>query len=197
MDILISGWTLGTLLYKNINGTFSSQTPSIPYGNIGNSVDMNDIDNDGDIDLIFCGSPNNSTPQTMLFTNEQGEFVFLNDSLIDVHSTASFGDFDNNGMVDVFEAGTNPFIPVKILLYKNMGNYNFDEHINENYFITGCSSTSWCDFDSDLDMDIAISSESWSNLPFVKIMINHNDSLTFSNTIEFLQTANGKIDFGE
>ena len=83
---------------------------SLNKGNHGTGVDWYDFDNDGDFDLLlpqFAHARNiNRLGQkgTQLFENDEGKFIPIDSSGIayeESHAGASFGDVNNDGLVDL------------------------------------------------------------------------------------------------
>lgn len=140
------------------------------YGHtIGSS--WGDIDNDGDFDLIVgnfahpWGLP--SQDMVMLCRNSGHPDYTFEDinrnegagiEFCETVFCPSFGDYDNDGFLDLFISsvydGRQPFI------YKNNGDGTAFENTNyESGFHGICYNSygvSWCDFDHDGDLDIAI-----------------------------------------
>ncbi len=120
-----------------------------------------DYDNDGDLDLFICTSPDFELANNLLFQNNgSGEFekvesgILVNDM---TYSTSSnWADYDNDGDLDVFltTGQTQPNF-----LYENDGQGNFTKisngSIGNDVGRSGCSS--WGDFDNDGDLDLFVS----------------------------------------
>ena len=100
-------------LFVNNNGSFVEDTSSIIGTPVTNSFgsSFGDIDNDGDLDLLVCNS---------FLTGQNTNFVYINDGSgnfsVDTTSNlanhqgwtfgCAFGDYDNNGWLDVLLANT-------------------------------------------------------------------------------------------
>ncbi len=100
-------------LFINTNGSFVEDTSSIIGTPVTNSFgsSFGDIDNDGDLDLLVCNS---------FLAGQNTNFVYINDGSghFSVDTTSSlathqgwtfgcaFGDYDNNGWLDVLLANT-------------------------------------------------------------------------------------------
>lgn len=119
IDLSLAG-TIGPLLYRNNNGQdFTNTTQDAGLGGtVGHSEApvWGDYNNDGDLDLFVSYS---TGPVNRLYDNQgDGTFVELGDSLGlsdqgregQVGSGASWGDFDNDGDLDLYlsnEGGRN------------------------------------------------------------------------------------------
>jgi hypothetical protein len=98
-----------TAIYKNLgNETFEKADLELP-GMINSTGIWADVNNDGNIDILISGSNNASgiEPFTKIFLNDgSGNFTASEDSLEQLAlSVASWGDFNNNGKLDLMLAG--------------------------------------------------------------------------------------------
>jgi FG-GAP-like repeat/Tetratricopeptide repeat/ASPIC and UnbV len=121
-------------------------------------VEAADYDGDGDVDL-YAGSydPVSSTYKHYLFNNEMGRFTDVSEKVGMKHSgkesSAAFGDFDNDGFMDLFimkEGGD--------ILYRNAGKETF-ENITEKAKIgnnSGGNMALFSDLDHDGDLDLFV-----------------------------------------
>ncbi|MBS4062745.1 MAG: T9SS type A sorting domain-containing protein [Bacteroidetes bacterium] len=114
LDILIAGSNnsdvLQTRLYKNIQGTSFQFVPTPMTGIIQGSVAFGDMNNDGLIDVILTGSnvSTGATRVTEIYLN-QGNDVFtkyLGFAFPGLRrSSAYWGDYNNDGKLDVLVSG--------------------------------------------------------------------------------------------
>ncbi|MCK9408730.1 MAG: FG-GAP-like repeat-containing protein [Bacteriovoracaceae bacterium] len=150
-------------LYKNNgNGTFTKVTDASIVTDPG-SYDGStwaDYDNDGHIDAFsatWYGQKNSLHRQR----NGVFEEVFPQDIAKDgTHSeTASWGDYDNDGYVDLYLANSSGTL-VNIL-YHNNGDGTFTKIKNGAPVTDAIASRSvdWCDFDTDGDLDLFVANE--------------------------------------
>lgn len=167
-------------LYKNNgNGSFTKIITGdiVEYGTYCHSAAWGDYDNDGYLDLFVAEYfPTNTNH---LFHNNGGEtFTRVENSPVVTdagHSIgAAWGDYNNDGLVDLFVPNTNNEAN---WLYKNIGNGQF-EKVNENVLSTPSKSVgcSWGDYNNDgyLDLFVANAGNSNNNL-----YLNNTDG-TFS-----------------
>jgi len=128
------------------------------------SCSWGDFDNDGDLDLFVSNYENKNN---FLYENN-GDTTFnkittgeiVNDTSSSISS--SWGDFDNDGDLDLFVAnsiGENNF------LYSNNGNGTFIKIINGDIVNNGGDSEAccWGDYDNDGDLDLFVSNNENQN----------------------------------
>lgn len=179
-----------TRVYKNNNGNFIELNHAIPGVYTGGAI-WGDIDNDLDLDIFLFGS--NSvliTTFSDFYLNDGVTFTAQNSSLVHLYSSsADFGDFDNDGDLDlVFSGCDGPSYLSKI--YQN-DNGMFSDF---NASLTGhtSSSVAWGDFENDGDLDFILS----GSPQIITLYENVNNS--FSNhSASFKAVENGSIKWGD
>ncbi|MFA5832457.1 MAG: FG-GAP-like repeat-containing protein [Bacteroidota bacterium] len=170
LDLFISNGPsakANNFLYKNNgDGTFTKITDASIVNDPG-SYDGStwaDYDNDGYIDAFtatWYGQQNSLHRQR----NGKFEEVFPRDISKDfTHSeTASWGDYDNDGYVDLYLA--NSAVHLANILYHNNGDGTFTE-VKTGAIVTDeapTRSVDWCDFDNDGDLDLFVANEGGAN----------------------------------
>lgn len=171
---------------KNINGFFVNHSINIEMPNNHQSRQVNwvDIDNDGDNDLFITSDTHGNS----LFEN-LGNMTMLDITAscgmlteIFPYYGASWGDYNNDGYLDVFISVRDVDTPS--ILYKNNGNGTF-MLVNNEAGLTDEGMMSFCsaflDYDNDGDQDIYVSNDKtqWPNL----LYRNNNDG-TFTEVGE-------------
>lgn len=135
--------------------------PVVTTLNYSNFSAWGDYDNDGDLDFVVSAFNDNcpgcSYP-LMLFKNDGvGNFTRITDNIIAqssvIGSGLAWGDYDNDGYLDLFACGT---INSRNRLFHNEQNGNFTEVttgeiVNE---ITSSQSCGWADYNKDGFIDI-------------------------------------------
>lgn len=169
----------GTFLNKSIEAGFF-----ITSEHYTTAVTVGDINNDGYQDLFVCtrGNSYQSFTKNFLYLNLQdGSFVDIWDHLEDIDQTystgASFVDFDNDGLLDIYilnyvdQAGFE-YDPISgevigydhtcfdNLLYRNIDGINFERISLQQVQSQGCSlGVCATDIDHDRDMDLLLAND--------------------------------------
>jgi uncharacterized repeat protein (TIGR01451 family) len=182
LDILLAGESfMGfvTELYRNDGGgTFTLISVDMVKPGRNASVAWGDYDNDGDLDILIAGSTSGGTSQTAkIYRNDGGDtFTDISAGLIGVGwGFATWGDYDNDGDLDVLLAGDDgPSYIAKV--YRNDGGGSFSDTSAE---LTGVyhSSGAWGDYDNDGDLDVLLTGNDGSN-PIAKVY--RNDSSAYA-----------------
>ncbi len=123
LDILISGYSSGemiTKIYRNDNGIFPDIGAGLP-GLRYSSVSWHDYDNDGDLDVFISGNTSTSGVYiSEIYRNDNGTFVSLNSNLTGVvYGSHAWGDYDNDGDIDLIITGQSSAAGNISILYKN------------------------------------------------------------------------------
>jgi len=158
LDILITGSTGSfssgiSKVYRNDGGIFTDINASLT-GVFTSDAAWGDYDNDGDLDILLAGSiSNGSSPVAKIYRNDGGNFTEINAGLQGAYySSVDWGDYDNDGDLDILLAGANPSSISK--LYRNDGGSFTD--ISANLQGVFGSSLAWGDYDKDGDLDILL-----------------------------------------
>lgn len=187
LDIMISGYDneiYRTVVYKNDgNGIFNETNIDLP-GTIKSSYEWADYDNDGDMDVFILGLDFNGTLISKLYRNN-GDETFTETS---DHFTGAWlgdmewGDYDNDGDLDVLLSGYTFSTERVVKLYKNKGDGSFIEILSTGLTGVSHSSAIWGDYDNDGDLDVFIggtyeTDSGWNRV--TDVFINNGDD-TFS-----------------
>ncbi len=185
LDLYVSNFTMmANYLYHNDgNGTFTKITSGAPVTDIASTASSawGDYDNDNDLDLFVgnYGAVNN------LYRNDgNGTFTKITSGAIVTTTSnshgASWGDYDNDGWLDLFVARYNQ----TNLLYKNNGNGTFTSITGIPVTLaTGLSTGSvWADYDNDGDLDLFVCNSDGDNgvTPHYNEFYINNGNGTFS-----------------
>jgi hypothetical protein len=144
-------------LYTNQNGTFVNSGASI-QGMYQASAAWGDYDNDGDHDLLMSGIVYCCSRGTLIYRNDGGSLSFIGSAGLEApdQGTVAWGDYDNDGDLDVLMVGYANCCGRFARVYRNQGGTFSDIGAGlEGVYDT--SSAAWGDFDNDGDLDIALS----------------------------------------
>lgn len=153
------------ITFKHENGAIGEKL--LPE-TMGGGCAFFDYDNDGDPDVLFINSKRwpwderpNPQPASMELYENDGKGNFKNvtkDSGLDVSfygMGAACGDYDNDGLVDVFISALGPN-----RLFRNLGQGKFED-VTEAAGVAGeenewSTSSGWFDYDNDRDLDLLV-----------------------------------------
>lgn len=170
--------------FRNDGGSFSEVFFNIVFENsVSKQINWVDIDNDGDKDLFVTSNSSGNK----LYEND-GDYNLTDISIISGLNTnnidtygASWGDYNNDGFLDVFLCNRSITDSQQNYLYKNNGNNTFTD-VTELVGIDNGSHMSFCsaffDFNNDGWQDIYISSDKLTNQNF---LYKNNGNGTFSD----------------
>jgi tetratricopeptide (TPR) repeat protein len=177
-------------LYKNNkDGNFTKITEGDIVNDYGDSYTSawGDYDNDGYLDLFVA----NSNQNNFLYKNNgNGKFTKIKEGSIvndgGFSFGASWGDYDNDGYIDLFVANKNE---ENNFLYKNNGDGSFTKITKGIIVNDGGNSNggSWADYNNDGDLDLFV-----ANGPF---FFDGQDNFLYQNNGEgtFTKIANDPV----
>lgn len=164
LDVLLSGVAIPdidgdpTVLYRNDGGGVFSRVVLLPELRSG-SIEWGDVDNDGDLDLLVTSQPALQAPVTTVWRNNRGAgFEDLQSALPGLESgSASWGDVDNDGYLDVLLAGTLANSNDTITqVYRNLGNSQNNAFVDLQTQLPAADYSTWIDFDHDGQRDVLL-----------------------------------------
>jgi uncharacterized membrane protein YeaQ/YmgE (transglycosylase-associated protein family) len=156
LDILMTGfysyWNSSSLIYRNDAGLFTDIVAGLT-GVARSSMVWGDYDNDGDLDILLTGEDSGSNPISRIYRNDAGLFTNINAGLIGVkYSSVSWGDYDNDGDLDILMTGYDSAFNLISRIYRNDAGHFTD--IGAGLLGLVISSVAWGDYDNDGDLDI-------------------------------------------
>jgi len=197
LDILLTGYSTDigiaiSKIYKN-NGdeTFTEQASISLVGVYSNSVAWGDYDNDGDFDILLTGFRYDIGSDISKIYKNNGDGTFSEQTSISLTSVSAssvaWGDYDNDGDLDILLAGLHNSGTIVSKIYKNNGNGTFTEQTSiplEGVY--GCT-VAWGDYDNDGDLDILMTGKTivYGTTAVSKIYINNGNG-TFTEQTSVL-----------
>ena len=180
LDVVVSTWDPeGQLRFfrNNQDGTFSDRTEQAGLRGIYGGLNINqaDYDNDGNVDILILRGAwlraQGRHPNSLLRNNGDGTFtdVTFAAGLGDVHypsQTASWGDYDNDGDLDLYVGNeTSRALVAPNQLFRNNGDRTFTDVaasagvMNHRY----AKAVIWGDYNGDGLPDLYVSNSGGSN----------------------------------
>ncbi|GAB1445045.1 hypothetical protein MASR2M41_07030 [Flammeovirgaceae bacterium] len=157
------------LFHNNGNGTFTRITEGELVTDFGATRDAEwaDYDNDGDQDVIVLNVgilPGIQSNSRLYQNNGNGTFTRVLGSVFETilsqDRTASWGDYDNDGDLDVFIGSQTQSVNPQYInrLFKNNGDGTFSEAVGSVVEEGGLATfgSAWADIDNDGDLDLLI-----------------------------------------
>ncbi|MFH1714570.1 MAG: FG-GAP-like repeat-containing protein [Elusimicrobiota bacterium] len=162
------------------------------------AVSWGDYDNDNDLDVAVCGYDGVSQPITKIYRNNGGgSFIDIGSSIsgagtYDSKGSLSWGDYDNDGDLDLLIAGNNGSSPVTKIYKNNNGSF-----ADSGESITGFEkcAVAWGDYNNDGYLDFAVN----GNNGFVDLLAvysNDGDG-TFTNNVVGSGMSNSSLSWGD
>ena len=192
-DVYTSQYRLqaNTLWINNGSGSafpFTNQAGawSAAAGN-GHSIgaDVNDIDSDGDIDILAGNFAHPGQPETRVLLNRGagGGYGFDDVGQRGIHFVESYaaptlGDHNNDGLVDVFMSAIIPSYGDNGVFFENTGSVGNPQFTNRTGTagLTGTGNDQdvwWADYDNDGDLDLLVADATQSRLYRNQVQIGH------------------------
>ncbi len=182
IDLVIAGIDdLGdytTRVYSNNgNNTFTNLGVSI-IALVDGDIALADYNADGYLDIAICGRVKDGVEYSRIYKNNQNNtFSDINAGLQGlVYSSLNWGDYDNDGDVDLLISGkysSNPVI-ARTLIYQNNGDDTFTE-VEPDIPAVWRGKATWGDINNDGYLDIALSGFGSTNNYITEMYVNNGD----------------------
>ncbi len=178
-DLLITGQSDSgekiAQLYRNDgSGNFALDLGELLEGVDGSAIAFEDLDADGDPDLLICGQTSLSQPSSKLYQNDGlGNFSLQSNSTIEdvAYSAIAFEDIDSDGDADLLITGANSGGEYTSALYTNDAMGNFTE-LASSLEGVAYGAVGFIDFDGDEMRDLVITGLSNESIPIIKLYAN-------------------------
>lgn len=167
IDIFVANFFTENYLYRNIGELQFESTPGVgPVKVISTSISASwsDFNNDGYTDVIIANAASAGRVNDLFLNNGDGMFTTISDGPVSSDKKASmgasWGDYNNDGYLDLFIANQANFTND---LYTNNGDGSFTKMTGEDivnaksYSISG----SWVDVNNDGNLDLFVTN--WLN----------------------------------
>ncbi len=162
LDVVISGENSSglpsTSLYlNNGSGSYYPETLNIPSYSSG-TVDLADVDGDGDLDLLVTGTTGFSPKSSLYLNNGSGNFTAHPTVILEGvwQSDAKFLDVDGDNDLDLLIVGVMSGGNHIANLYRNSGNGAFSLDVTASFTGVERGSIASADIDNDTDLDLVI-----------------------------------------
>ncbi|MDI7276155.1 MAG: FG-GAP-like repeat-containing protein, partial [Anaerolineae bacterium] len=164
LDLLLAGYTGSSTIasiYRNDGNAVFTDINAGLQGVLWASVAWGDYDNDGDLDVLLAGKTGpQGVPVARVYRNDGGAFVDIGAGLSGGSGgSAAWGDYDNDGDLDILLAGATGG-PLVARIYRNDGGVFVDLDVGLPGLTYGVAL--WGDYDNDGDLDVLLSGSTGS-----------------------------------
>lgn len=201
LDILVSGNSGSSVIsqiYNNKLNDLFEESVTLPGTNWG-SLEWGDYNNDGYLDAVITGTYVSGKAFTKIFRNN-GNNTFSDQSSINLvnvmFGSSSWGDYDNDGDLDLLITGLTEQSVAVSKIYQNNGNNTFSEKTSILIGITD-SSVDWGDYDNDGDIDIVLCGNSIEGRITKVYENNGNSSFSEIYTANLIGVCSGTVAWGD
>jgi len=161
-DLAIMGWD-GTNIHCQIykNGadnklTLSQSLTGVSHG----SLSFGDYDRDGDLDLAVTGKVIEYGTTKIYQNDGNGNFSDSGIEMIDLYDSAlAWGDYDNDGDLDLAVIGFCMGVGNIAKIYRNKGDGTFEDSGITDLMPVASGFVAWGDYDNDGDLDLALTGD--------------------------------------
>ena len=159
-----------------------------------------DYDKDGDPDVLITGLTPSSELIAKIYRNDGfNVFTDIGASIQAVRRSAiAWGDYDNDGDPDIAICGTTSagnIVPVITKIYRNDNGVFTD--INASLFGLTAAAITWCDWDNDGDLDLAVNGSPDGSSVVVKMYRNDSSDVFTEISTNIMALGNTRMSWGD
>jgi len=198
--VLISGWSQQpyTAVYLNDSAHFYAiSNPLMPL--LHATAAIGDYNNDGHNDLVISGETDVLGAYKVLLYKNTGNAIFtpVINSFDSIRGYVSFGDYNNDSLLDILVSGIHNYNNPIVKLYKNEGNDVFSDSNTNLPAISG--KTVFFDFNNDNALDILIAGKygTYPNATTLLRIFENNAQGAFTILNPQLSNQYGEIAVGD
>ncbi len=172
-----------TKIYRNNKDNTFTEVPAGMQGLYLGSLAWADYDNDGDLDLLICGQDEANVRKTIIYENVGNRtFTEVLPNIPGIsRGQATWGDINNDGLLDMALSGLNNSNNYITEIYVNNGNKSFAAH-NANLQKLAFTEQHFIDYDNDGDLDFWISGSNSSGTDLIKLYKNNSGNFVEVST---------------
>ena len=166
-----------TNVFKNTGKGFENLNLTIRPFRYGD-IKWADLNNDGWLDIAIIGQPGGAGVSFQTLINNKGVFEINTPTAVNGLKKANmaFGDYDNNGTIDMFTSGQDAVGIAKSYLYTNDGKGNFTNvpELNSLNVVPNMfdADAKFVDYDLDGDLDLVYAGTDQNNNPVGGVRVN-------------------------
>lgn len=202
-ELSSSGTKITRIYHNNHNGTFTDINAGLP-GVIWGTTVWGDYDNDGHLDLLISGAFDVAPwfITRIYHNNGNGTFTDIVANLPGINNSAvghsiAWGDYDNDGDLDILMAGEPHNQPFITRIYRNDNGVFTDLGLNLPGVAYGAS-VAWGDYDNDGNLDFIINGYNSASGTYPTNIYHNNGNGTFTNIAAGLQAMyEGSVAWGD
>ena len=203
LDALVCGLnnssTTVCKIYRNDGSNVFTDISASLIGLKDCDIEWFDYNNDGRLDIITAGTNQSNVDVVNIYRNDSNNVLTtLSHTILGLLTpSVDFGDYDNDGKVDLLMTGYSTSLSVvKTIIYKNYGSGVFT-NINASIIGVRNGDAKWCDYDNDGDLDFIVTGYNSPTSPQIT-QLYKNDNGTFVPIItNIIGTQASVVEWGD
>jgi hypothetical protein len=185
VPLMLCGLSFNEIADTSLSGTSHS------------SLHWGDYDNDGFLDLLITGYDGADRISRVYRNNGDGSFTYQSQiALIGVwEGKGRWGDYNNNGLLDIIISGRITGAQYITELYRNEGDGTFTEQPNTGIPGVRSANINWIDYDNDGWLDLFLSGETPGGMIARLYRNNQDGTFSWQQQFQFVGFTNGDSDW--